>query len=199
VALLGPNGAGKSTLLRCCATLLGLHEGTLRIAGLDAADDGAAARAKLGFAGDVPRAYGALTVEENLRFAARFHRAGERVPALLEQLGLGSRAREPASRLSRGQAQRLALARALVGQPAVLLLDEPFASLDAEGRAAAEEALARAASEGAAVLASAQALDGAPKGAGRVLALEQGRGVLDQKGSPAQLRAAWEQHREGKA
>jgi ABC-type multidrug transport system ATPase subunit len=189
-ALVGPNGAGKTTLLRCLATLARPTEGTVRVAGVDALEDGAAARARLGYAGDQPRHYAELSVEENLRFAARFHPGGlARVPRLLGQLGLAERAREPARSLSRGMAQRLALARALLGQPAVLLLDEPFAPLDAASLERAVDALAYARSEGTALLFSSQRLDAAPRGTPRALLLRDGQLAADARGGLDELRA----------
>ncbi|MCA1814264.1 MAG: heme ABC exporter ATP-binding protein CcmA [Halobacteriales archaeon] len=180
--LLGPNGAGKTTLLRCCATLAAPTEGNVRIGGQDAQEEGALARARLGFAGDTPRLYGELTAEENVRFVARFHGTEERVGPLLAQLGLASRMHEPARGLSRGMQQRVALARALVGQPAVLLLDEPFAHLDAEGTALVQALLAQARAEGCAMLVSAQGLGGLPPGAERALVLREGQARADVRG-----------------
>jgi ABC-type multidrug transport system ATPase subunit len=174
--LLGANGAGKTTLLRCAATLLAPSEGRLRIDGRDASEDGAAARARLGFAGDTPRLYGDLTVAENLRFAAKFYEGGPaRVPSLLEGAGLGALAHLPARALSKGQAQRACISRALVGQPSVVLLDEPFAALDADGRGRVETMLAEAVAGGAAILHSAQSPDTSSRATRRSLRLDGGR------------------------
>ncbi|HEV8361076.1 MAG TPA: ABC transporter ATP-binding protein [Candidatus Thermoplasmatota archaeon] len=200
VALLGANGAGKSTLLRCCATLLAPTEGRVRIAGADAREDGAAARAKLGFAGDAPRLYGDLTVEENLRFVAGFHAAGvARIAPLLDAVHLAGRARDRARTLSRGMAQRLSIARALVGAPALVLLDEPFAALDETSREAVAALLAREAARGAAVLFSAQRLDAAPATTTRAVALRDGQLAWEQRAPLAELRARWAEAQGGKA
>lgn len=195
VALLGPNGAGKSTLLRLAATLHRPSEGRCLVAGIDPDEDGPAARARLGFAGDTPRLYGELTVAENLAFAARFHPGGMgRVAPLLREVGLDTRAGEPARALSRGMAMRLALARALVGAPAVVLLDEPLAPLDAASRERALGLLQRACEEGAAVLFSAQGLDALPPACRRAIALREGGLALDVRGTPGELREAWAKH-----
>lgn len=200
VALLGGNGAGKTTLLRCCATLASPTEGRVLVAGRDAAEEGAEARAALGYAGDTPRLYGDLTVQENLAFAARFFPGGrERVAPLLEAVGLGPRAADRARTLSRGQAQRLAVARALAGEPRLLLLDEPFAPLDAPGRGVVAALLAQAAARACAVLFSAQGLELAPPGCARAVALRDGQVLFDVRGSSAELRARWREAEEGKA
>ena len=189
LALLGANGAGKSTLLRCAATLLRPSEGGVQVAGIDAQQDGPAARARLGFAGDTPRLYGGLTAEENLRFVARFlPGASARVPALLDAVGLADRAAQPARSLSRGMAQRLCIARALVGQPALLLLDEPFAPLDDAARERAAILLEQAREAGAAVVFSAQHLQPALLDVRRAVTLEQGRITRDARGSLEALR-----------
>jgi heme ABC exporter ATP-binding subunit CcmA len=188
--LLGPNGAGKTTLLRCCASLAAPTEGKVRIAGHDVQDDGARARANLGFAGDAPRLYAELSVEENVRFVARFFGAQGRVAPTLASLGLAARADEPARTLSRGWAQRVALARALVAGPAVILLDEPFAALDAEGLDVAQAALLDARRAGSAVLASAQGLDVLPAGAERALVLRAGALHADVRGPDLRARVA---------
>lgn len=200
VVLLGPNGAGKSTLLRLAATLQRPTEGRCFVAGIDPDDDGPAARARLGFAGDTPRLYGDLTVAENLAFPARFFPGGPgRVAGLLREVGLEDRAGDRARTLSRGMAQRLCLARALVGAPAVVLLDEPFAPLDAASRERALGLLQRTSEAGAAVVFSAQGLDALPLACDRAVALREGHVALDARGSHAALRDAWAKHREAAA
>jgi heme exporter protein A len=133
LALLGPNGAGKTTLLRILATLARPTSGTVRLVGQDAERDAGAVRRQVGYVGHEPLLYDELSAAENLHFFARMYglRDGaERAAALLERVGLAAKTRERMATLSRGQAQRLALARALLRDPAVLLLDEPDAGLD---------------------------------------------------------------------
>jgi heme ABC exporter ATP-binding subunit CcmA len=140
LAVLGPNGAGKSTLLRLLAGLARPSAGTVRVG--DAAGDRRAARREIGFIGHQTFLYPALTARENLRFSARLYGIDgpeERIARLLAEQDLEPLADRAAGTLSRGQAQRLAIARGLVHDPAVVLLDEPMSGLDraAAGRLAA--------------------------------------------------------------
>ncbi len=131
LVVFGPNGAGKSTLLRVLATLLRPHAGTARVLGRELPADGWAVRGRLGFVGHEPLLYRELTGRENLRHTARlFGVDGGRVEELLERVGMERRADEPVRTLSRGMAQRLAICRATLHEPEVLLLDEPLANLD---------------------------------------------------------------------
>ena len=131
LVVFGPNGAGKSTLLRVLATLLRPHAGTARVLGRELPGDGWAVRGRIGFVGHEPLLYRELTGRENLRHTARlFGVDGGRVEQLLERVGMERRADEPVRTLSRGMAQRLAICRATLHEPELLLLDEPLASLD---------------------------------------------------------------------
>jgi heme exporter protein A len=131
LVVFGPNGAGKSTLLRVLATLLRPHAGTARVLGRDLPGDGWAVRGRIGFIGHEPLLYRELTGRENLRHTARlFGIEGGRVEELLERVGMERRADEPVRTLSRGMAQRLAICRATLHEPELLLLDEPLANLD---------------------------------------------------------------------
>jgi heme exporter protein A len=131
LVVFGPNGAGKSTLLRVLATLLRPHAGTARVLGRDLPGDGWAVRGRIGFVGHEPLLYRELTGRENLRHTARlFGVDGGRVEERLERVGMERRADEPVRTLSRGMAQRLAICRATLHEPEVLLLDEPLANLD---------------------------------------------------------------------
>ena len=131
LVVFGPNGAGKSTLLRVLATLLRPHAGTARVLGRELPGDGWAVRGRIGFVGHEPLLYRELTGRENLRHTARlFGVDGGRVEELLERVGMERRADEPVRTLSRGMAQRLAICRATLHEPELLLLDEPLANLD---------------------------------------------------------------------
>jgi heme exporter protein A len=131
LAVLGPNGAGKSTLLRLIAGLARPSAGQLSIDGEDARRRGV--RARVGYIGHATLLYPALTARENLVFAARMQAVADpasRAQALLEDEGLGAAADRLVGGLSRGMAQRVAIARGLVNDPAIVLLDEPFTGLD---------------------------------------------------------------------
>jgi heme exporter protein A len=131
LVVFGPNGAGKSTLLRVLATLLRPTEGVARVLGRPLPDEAWAVRGRIGFLGHEPLLYRELTGRENLRFQARlFGVAEERVEELLAELKLERRADDPVRTLSRGTVQRLAVARAVLHDPELLLLDEPRANLD---------------------------------------------------------------------
>jgi len=131
LVVFGPNGAGKSTLLRVLATLLRPTTGTVRVLGEPLPDRAWAVRGRVGLLGHDPLLYRQLSARENLRYHARLHDLpGERVAELLDAVGLTRRADEPVALLSRGMVQRVAVARAVLHDPQLLLLDEPRANLD---------------------------------------------------------------------
>ncbi len=131
LVVFGPNGAGKTTLLRVLATLLRPHAGAVRVLGSSLPDDAWAVRGRIGLLAHEPLLYRELTARENLRFHARLHDvAEERVEEVLEAVAISARASEPLRNLSRGMVQRVAVARAVLHDPELLLLDEPYANLD---------------------------------------------------------------------
>lgn len=170
--LTGPNGAGKSTLLRLAATLDAPSAGRVLVDGSDAAQEGPRARGRIAWLGQDPGLYDDLTVRENLAFVARFHGSSREVERAARAFGIAPRLDDRARRLSRGQRQRAALARALVGGP-LMLLDEPTASLDDEGASAAVDALLAARGERTLLVASHDAR--LVTRADRVLRLDAGR------------------------
>jgi heme exporter protein A len=146
VSLLGPNGAGKTTLLRILATLARPTRGTVAIDGHALPKGADAARRHIGFLSHQPLLYGELTAEENLRFYARLYDvddAGPRVDALLEQVDLAERRNDRTRTFSRGMLQRLSIARVLLHDPRVALLDEPFTGLDPDASDRLAETLRR--------------------------------------------------------
>ncbi len=131
LVVFGPNGAGKSTLLRVLSTLLRPHAGSARVLGHALPDEGWAVRGRLGLLGHAPLLYRDLTGRENLAFHARLHGVAlDRTRELLERVGLRARADDKVHTYSRGMVQRLAVCRAVLHDPELLLLDEPRANLD---------------------------------------------------------------------
>jgi heme exporter protein A len=131
LAVLGRNGAGKSTLLRILATLLRPHDGEVTVLGEALPRRAFAVRGRVGLLAHDPLLYRDLSGRENLVYHARLHGVGfDRVDEVLEAVRMRARADEPVRLLSRGMVQRLAVCRAVLHSPAVLLLDEPLANLD---------------------------------------------------------------------
>lgn len=133
VALLGPNGAGKTTFLRILASLSRPSMGEVRIAGYHLPEQAAALRRRLGVVSHLPLLYGDLTAEENLVFYARMYGLPDihqRVSEVLELVGLAPRRRDLVRTFSRGMQQRLAIGRAVLHDPEVMLFDEPHTGLD---------------------------------------------------------------------
>jgi heme exporter protein A len=142
MAVLGPNGAGKTTLLRILATLLRPTAGDVRVLGCALPRDAWRARGRIGFLGHEPLLYRDLTGAENLRFHARLHGlpggGAERIDGLLDRVRMTRRADELVRNLSAGMIQRLAVCRALLHEPELLLLDEPRSHLDPEAASLVE-------------------------------------------------------------
>ena len=181
--LLGPNGAGKTTLIRMAATLARPSSGALRYRGVELKKATPAARGWIGFASHQSLLYPELTVAENLRFHRRLHGVRTDIGELLERHGLTAVAGVPARHLSRGTAQRATLARALLHEPDLLLLDEPFAGLDGAARERLAGMVRAARGRGAAVLFASHDVDRAVELADRALVLQRGRVVLDDPGA----------------
>jgi heme ABC exporter ATP-binding subunit CcmA len=203
LALLGPNGAGKTTLLRVLATLARPDAGTVRVAGFDVVCDGDAVRRRIGYVGHQPHLYEELTALENLVFFARMHRLADpagRARELLERVGLTARANDRARALSRGQTQRLSLARALLHDPSVLLLDEPETGLDEAASALLDAILAERATAGRTTLFTTHHFERALACADSVAILARGR-IVHQAAAQAleveSVRAAYAQHAGG--
>jgi ABC-type multidrug transport system ATPase subunit len=160
VLLSGPNGAGKTTLLRLCAGLLPLRSGEAEVLGVDLKVDRRSARPALALVGHETFCYDDLTVVENVRFAARANgRRAEEGEAAMLRVGLERCAKVAHGRLSQGQRRRLSLAIALARGPRLLLLDEPHAGLDEDGRAVLEDVVREAPARGVTVLIASHELD----------------------------------------
>jgi ABC-2 type transport system ATP-binding protein len=134
-AILGPNGAGKTTLVRTLSTLLKPSSGTVKIAGFDAFEEPERIKREIGVVSHNPFLYDDLTASENLAFYADLYGVGHgRVEALLKKVGLKERAKSNVGEFSRGMKQRLSIARALLHEPKILILDEPGAGLDIQSK-----------------------------------------------------------------
>ncbi len=180
VAVVGPNGAGKTTLLRILGTLSKPSGGSLDIAGHDVLREAHEVRGLIGVVAHQPFLYDDLTVSENLHFYARLYGVidtASRIPELLRLVGLQARASERVRILSRGQQQRLAIARAILPNPSILLLDEADTGLDSDGRQVLESLLAPEADR--TVLFTTHNREWAGTFATRTVTLEAGKVVSD--------------------
>ena len=161
-ALVGPNGAGKTTLLRCLAALEHPFSGRACIAGLNTVETPRDVHRQLGYLSDFFGLYEELSVTQCLTFAAMSHGIVRDLPAVVkraaERLGLLDRLAEPASSLSRGLRQRLAIAQAIIHEPSVLLLDEPASGLDPEARISLSNLLTELRSQGLTLVVSSHIL-----------------------------------------
>jgi heme exporter protein A len=196
VGLLGPNGAGKSTLLGILATLLEPSTGAVRYGAHRARAAGAALRARIGLLGHDLYLYPELTARENLAFFAELY--GDRTPGAsadraLARAGLADRAGDPVSSFSRGMRQRVALERALVHDPRLVLLDEPFTGLDDASLGALVTRLRDLRGQGAIVILATHDLDVAEGLFDQVIFIRDGRLVekLEQMHGRGGLRDAY--------
>ena len=187
VALLGPNGAGKSTLLRILGTTILADSGTVTVAGHDVLKDAAAARRSLGvMIGDERSHYWRLSGRRNLHFFAALagmsrREAPLRAQELLEEVGLAAAADRPVGEYSSGMRARLALARALLADPPLLLFDEPTRTLDPLAASSFRESIREVTRDGnAGVLFATHNLHEAVAISTRILVLSAGRIALEQ-------------------
>ncbi|MBC8070025.1 MAG: ABC transporter ATP-binding protein [Deltaproteobacteria bacterium] len=180
VGLLGANGCGKTTLLSIAAGLLPPSVGERCYGPAAVAELDLAARMKLAYVAHATQLYGRLSARENLELPASLRAvAGEREHVapdeLLERVGLAHAATRMAGTFSRGMQQRLAIARALLGRPELLLLDEPFTALDHAGRQTLGRVLVQERDRGAAILLSSHDLDAVAEFSDRAVAMGDGR------------------------
>jgi heme exporter protein A len=155
VALLGPNGAGKTTFLRILATLSRPSMGHVKLAGYSLPNEAALVRAKLGVVSHLPLLYPDLTAEENLRFYGRMYGIGnmeDRITNVLKMVGLEPRRRDLVRTFSRGMQQRLAIGRAVIHDPEVMLFDEPYTGLDQDASEMLDDVLRSVAADGRTVV-----------------------------------------------
>ncbi len=155
VALLGPNGAGKTTFLRILSSLARPSLGEVKVAGYSLPNQAAQVRARLGVVSHMPLLYGDLTAQENLEFYARMYGIADpqsRIATVLDLVGLASRRNDLVRTFSRGMAQRLAIGRAVLHDPEVILFDEPYTGLDQDASTMLDEVLKSVAAQGRTVV-----------------------------------------------
>ncbi|HRK90101.1 MAG TPA: heme ABC exporter ATP-binding protein CcmA [Anaerolineales bacterium] len=155
VALLGPNGAGKTTFLRILASLSRPSMGSVKVAGYSLPNDSANVRARLGVVSHMPLLYPDLTAEENLHFYAQMYGLANyqpRITEVLEMIGLEARRKDLVRTFSRGMQQRLAIGRAVLHDPEVVLFDEPYTGLDQDASEMLDEVLRSVAAKGRTVV-----------------------------------------------
>jgi heme exporter protein A len=189
VALLGPNGAGKTTFLRILASLSRPSLGEVNIAGYKLPHEAAQVRARLGVVSHLPLLYGDLTAEENLQFYARMYNLPNyelRITEVLEMVGLVARRRDLVRTFSRGMQQRLAIGRAVLHDPDVILFDEPYTGLDQDASAMLDDVLKAVAAQGRTVVMTSHDLARAEDLATRFDVLS--RGVISASASRKELK-----------
>jgi heme exporter protein A len=191
VALLGPNGAGKTTFLRILASLSRPSLGDVNVAGFRLPNEAAAVRSRLGVVSHLPLLYGDLSAEENLRFYGRMYGIPgleERITDVLEMVGLEHRRRDLVRTFSRGMQQRLAIGRAVLHDPDVMLFDEPYTGLDQDASSMLDEVLKTVAARGRTVVMTSHDLARAEDLATRFDILS--RGVISASTSRADLQGS---------
>lgn len=186
-AVLGPNGAGKTTTMEACEGYRRATSGTVRVLGLDPIAQHRLLAPRLGVMLQSGGAWSGVRAHEMLRYVASLHANPLPVSTLVERLGLGSCGQTPYRRLSGGQQQRLSLALALVGRPELVVLDEPTAGLDPQGRRDTWDLISQLAADGVTVLLTTHYLEEAERLASLVYVIDAGRVVT--AGSPATLTA----------
>jgi heme exporter protein A len=178
VALLGPNGAGKTTFLRILASLSRPLAGTVQVAGYSLPGQAAAVRQRLGVVSHLPLLYGDLTAEENLRFYGRMYSVANleyRIQTVLDLVGLLKRRRDLVRTFSRGMQQRLAIGRAVLHDPEVMLFDEPHTGLDQDACNMLDSVLQEVAARGRTVVMTSHDLARAADLASRFDVLSRGK------------------------
>ncbi|HEX2989135.1 MAG TPA: heme ABC exporter ATP-binding protein CcmA [Anaerolineales bacterium] len=191
VALLGPNGAGKTTFLRILASLSRPSLGEVNVAGFRLPNEAAAVRSRLGVVSHLPLLYGDLSAEENLRFYGRMYGIPGlegRITEVLEMVGLDLRRRDLVRTFSRGMQQRLAIGRAVLHDPDVMLFDEPYTGLDQDASSMLDEVLKTVAARGRTVVMTSHDLARAEDLATRFDILS--RGVISASTSRAELQGS---------
>ena len=182
VTLVGPNGAGKTTLLRILATLSRPTLGRVNIGGHELPKGALDVRRRIGLVSHQTLLYGDLSADENLRFYGRMYDVPDldaRIAQVLEMVALAHRRRDPVRTFSRGMQQRLAIARAVLHRPSLMLLDEPYTGLDQDAAARLEAVMSSVGTEGRTVVMTTHDLERGLAVADRVVILAKGRVVFE--------------------
>ena len=198
LALFGANGAGKTTLLRILGLGLVPDAGSLLIDGMNVKRHALSARARIGWLAHASLLYDDLTARQNLEFWGRLYgveQVGLRAEELLHEMGLDAYVDEPAGILSRGMSQRLSLARALIHEPTLLLLDEPFTGLDPNAAAALEHRLKGTGSGNTSLILATHRIEQGLALTDRWIMLTRGRVVADGRSAETDARTVVEAYR----
>ena len=194
VVLFGSNGAGKTTLLRVAATLIRPTNGTVFVEGFDARKQPEEARRRIGFLSHNTFVYRDLSALDNLRFFCRLYGVPEdesRLLQILDRVDLKRRANDPVRAFSRGMQQRVGIARALLHDPSLILLDEPYTGLDAKAAQTLDNLLDEAAGSGKTVVLTSHDLQQGLRSATRAVILDKGSIVHDSPASDPAVRSAY--------
>ena len=200
VALFGSNGAGKTTFLKVAAGLMRPTKGSLSIEGLDIAKNPEEARRRIGFLSHNTFVYRDLSPLENLKFFCRMYGVSDsedRLLDLLNRVDLAQRAREPVRAFSRGLQQRVGIARALLHDPSLILLDEPYTGLDAKAAQTLNDTLDEAARAGKTIILTTHDIDQGLRAASRAVILDRGKVVHDGPAKDSAARQAYVRHIHG--
>src|SRR5438067_5959161 len=195
LALFGRNGAGKTTFLKIAATLVRYTHGKLRVQGIDINEDPEKARRHIGFLSHNTYLYRDLNPVENLRFFARLYGiedAEGRIRVLLDRVGLSRRASDPVRAFSRGLHQRLGIARVMLHDPSLILLDEPYTGLDANAVETLNQMLDEAAAEGKTIILTTHDLEQGLRGATRGVVIDRGKIVFSGDAKEQGIREAYD-------
>ena len=194
LALFGRNGAGKTTFLKVAATLVRHTHGKLRVEGIDISEEPEKARRHIGFLSHNTYLYRDLNPVENLRFFARLYGLKDpetRIDVLLDRVGLRRRASDPVRAFSRGLHQRLGIARVMLHDPSLILLDEPYTGLDANAVEILNELLDEASRAGKTIILTTHDLDQGLRGATRTAIIDKGKVVFTGTAKDRAIRDAY--------
>ena len=194
LALFGRNGAGKTTFLKIAATLVRHTHGKLLVEGVDIAEEPEQARRHIGFLSHNTYLYRDLNPVENLRFFARLYGLKdpeERIQSLLDRVGLRRRVSDPVRAFSRGLHQRLGIARVMLHDPSLILLDEPYTGLDANAVDILNQMLDEAASAGKTIILTTHDLEQGLRGATRAVIIDRGKIVFSGGAKEQAIRDAY--------